>query len=511
MHHFSSLVIVILPLLPMAAALTTRSASGPRAGQIIGSAAWSVLFVVLIATGILISGGPFSVHLPVASLSNSGFSLFRFDNLAAVMAGLVAVVSAVIIRFSRKALAGDPRQSAFLAGIAFAMSAVQTLVLAGNLLVFLAAWVATSLCVHRLLLHYPERVGARLAARKKFLFGRLGDLLLLAAIIRLRQDYGTFEIETILAQIGSPSPHPGHGTALLLAGCALLKSAQFPFHSWLPDTMEAPTPVSAFMHAGIINAGGFLVIRLAPVFGSAPYASNLVALVGAATAAYGAIVMLAQPTVKRALAYSTIAQMGFMFLECGLGAYSLALLHIVAHSLYKVHAFLTSGSTIGTAPRTAVPLPTPAVTISLAVGAGIMVASGALQRWIFPAHSNSSFIFPLIVSLAVAYGLARTLSVATNRRTVVTSSFTALILSCLSGGLHVVSEMLLPSLRPPAVSPWLTILIVALFAGLFFFQVLLWRAHRSTLGRRIYVHALNGFYVSTIFNRWLSRFSPTSV
>ena len=127
---------------------------------------------------------------------------------------------------------------------------------------------------------------------------------------------------------------------------AMLKSAQFPFHSWLPDTMETPTPVSALMHAGIINAGGFLIVRLSPLVTLSPLSLHILAVVGAFTAIFASLVMMTQASVKRMLAFSTIAQMGFMMLQCGVGAFSIAVLHIVAHSLYKAHAFLSSGSVV---------------------------------------------------------------------------------------------------------------------------------------------------------------------
>src|SRR5690606_5255778 len=134
---------------------------------------------------------------------------------------------------------------------------------------------------------------------------------------------------------------------LIICG-ALLKSAQFPFHTWLPDTMGTPTPVSTLMHAGIINAGGYLVIRLSPLLVENTTAMLFLATIGAVTLASASLVMLTQTSVKRMLAYSTIAQMGFMLLQCGLGAYALAVLHLIAHSLYKAHAFLSSGSTVAT-------------------------------------------------------------------------------------------------------------------------------------------------------------------
>jgi NAD(P)H-quinone oxidoreductase subunit 5 len=170
---------------------------------------------------------------------------------------------------------------------------------------------------------------------------------------------------------------------LLVAG-AMLKSAQFPFHSWLPDTMETPTPVSALMHAGIINAGGFLIIRLNPLVTLSPAALSTLALFGAFTALFASLVMLTHASVKRSLAFSTVAQMGFMMLECGLGAFGLAVLHLVAHSLYKAHAFLASGSIVSMAKSAWTPTEKPnahPLTFAAAFATAIALALGC--AWIF--------------------------------------------------------------------------------------------------------------------------------
>ena len=124
----------------------------------------------------------------------------------------------------------------------------------------------------------------------------------------------------------------------------MTKSAQFPFHLWLIGTIEAPTPVSALMHAGIVNAGGFLVNRLAPLFGLAPTTLHLMFVIGCVTALIGATAMLTQTSVKRRLVYSTMGQMGYMVMECGLGAFALAVFHLCAHGLFKATLFLNSGS-----------------------------------------------------------------------------------------------------------------------------------------------------------------------
>jgi NAD(P)H-quinone oxidoreductase subunit 5 len=160
--------------------------------------------------------------------------------------------------------------------------------------------------------------------------------------------YDSTDIGSLLAAARSGAPVApdlpiGLATSLLVAA-ALLKSAQFPVHGWLPEVMETPTPVSALLHAGVINAGGFLMIRLADVMLLSPGAMHALAIVGGFSALFGSVVMLTQNSVKSALAWSTIAQMGFMLLQCGLGAFALAFLHLIAHALYKAHAFLSSGT-----------------------------------------------------------------------------------------------------------------------------------------------------------------------
>jgi hypothetical protein len=159
---------------------------------------------------------------------------------------------------------------------------------------------------------------------------------------------GTLQIDALLMQADTFRIMPA---TLQAAGCLLaigvvLRSAQLPFHGWLIQVMEAPTPVSALLHAGIVNIGGFVLIRLAGLVGRLEGAQTLLVVVGATTAVLAALVMTTRVSVKVALAWSTCAQMGFMLLECGLGAYGLALLHLVAHSLYKAHGFLASGRTV---------------------------------------------------------------------------------------------------------------------------------------------------------------------
>jgi NAD(P)H-quinone oxidoreductase subunit 5 len=236
----------------------------------------------------------------------------------------------------------------FTAWLCLTLAAVLTLVTAGDLIQLVGAWIATSLFLHRLLLFYPERVAAQRAARKKFITARIGDLALIGASILLFVKFGTIDIARILgsARMNGIADVDTLGAAGLLALAALLKSAQFPTHGWLTEVMETPTPVSALLHAGVINAGGFLLIRFADVMVLSPSVLAVLVLVGGFTALFGGLVMLTQPAVKTSLAWSTVGQMGFMVLECGLALFPLALLHILAHSLYKAHSFLVSGAAV---------------------------------------------------------------------------------------------------------------------------------------------------------------------
>ncbi len=497
MRSFLSLLPMLVPALPLAAGLLARSLPTVTAGRLCTSAAWLAFSVALVATLFL----AFGVGEPPISVA-----LLGFDQLSAVMALLVAFLGACVLRFSQNYLAGDPKQARFLSWMSLTLASVLTLVLAQHLLLILAAWITTSLSLHQLLLHHPGRSGAIFSARKKFVVSRLGDAALLAAIVLLYQNYGTFDLPTLFSAVAAQPAADLPLVGFFLVACAALESAQFPFPSWLPVTMETPTPVSAFMHAGIINAGGFLILRLSPLFEHAPAALYTLAAIGAITAAFGAVVMLAQPSVKRALAYSTIAQMGFMLLQCGLGYYGLALLHIVAHSIYKAHAFLRAGSTIGAVPRAAVKLPVPLLSLGL-LGGGLVVAGlTTLLHVLWPAAVPPIGLFTLILALAAAYGLARTWSAPGGRNRLKPITVTcALVLLALA--LHSAAKFLLPSasVAPP---PVLLVALAGIFVALFVFQALLWRAAHVELGRRLYVHALNGFYVGTLANRLLSLLWP---
>jgi len=342
-----------LPLIGLAflllALLPDRWANRRPGFLALGIQVWCALACVL---GLALAVGTHGQSHFVPLGWESGLSLggFLLDGLSLLMFCLVAYLGAIVSRFSVSYLAGEPTQGRFFKWLGFTLGAVLTMILAGNLALFVGAWIASSLGLHQLLTHYPERKAGLRAARTKFLISRLGDGLLIAALLATFLVYGTWNFPELFQRMESNSAEASNwvvaAIGFLLVLGAMTKSAQFPFHGWLPETMETPTPVSAFMHAGIINAGGYLVLRLSPILAHAPAALDFLTLIGGFTALFGAAVMMTQTAVKRSLAFSTISQMGFMMFQCGMGAFTAALVHIFAHSLYKAHAFLSSGSVL---------------------------------------------------------------------------------------------------------------------------------------------------------------------
>ena len=440
----------------------------------------------------------------------------RIDLVSVSLFALVAFVASIVLGYSRVYLDGEARQGAFLGWMALVVASVLMLVTSGSLWQLGFSWLATSLFLHRLLLFYPDRPAARRAARKKFLFARLGDLLLLGAFIGLWTAFGTTEIAAINAAAGDTETSVWTIlAAACLAGAAVLKSAQFPFHGWLTEVMEAPTPVSALLHAGVINAGGFLLIRFSDVMLLAPGVLAVLVMIGGFTALFAGLVMLTQPSVKTSLAWSTIAQMGFMILQCGLALFSLALLHIVAHSLYKAHAFLSSGGAV--AHVTTIRRPGAIAVPSLRAVGMAFVAALVLYSLIGPGlgladKSPQAIALGAILIFGVAYLLAQGFADKAPRAlTAYTAAYSvAATLSyfILQTGAEKLSAGTLPATPAPGALEWtLIVLAVASFGLTAFAQSTfpLWSGHPTARGLR--VHLTNGFYVNALTDRWLGNWS----
>lgn len=485
-----------------------------------------LLGTILVATSLValvtvVQTGPQTLFLPLHD--QTGFSL-RLDYISTLLFVLVGFVGTIVLNFSRTYLDGESRQGAFLGWMSLTLGSVILLVLSNSLLLLALAWIATSLFLHRLLLFYPGRPRARQAAMKKFLFARMGDVVLLGGTICLFYQTGTTDITAInsIARQADGSLLLT-GSAILLAAAAILKSAQFPFHGWLVEVMEAPTPVSALLHAGVINAGGFLLIRFSDVMIGSPGVLAVLVLIGGFTALFASIVMLTQPAVKTSLAWSTIAQMGFMILQCGLALFSLALLHILAHSLYKAHAFLSSGSAVEKVAQTrrpgSVAIPdlmaiARSFLVAIAIYLGIGAAFGFEHKSIQAIALGAILIFG--VAYLVAQGFADKAPRTLTFYTVLFSVGAALGYFFLQRGIEALLKQDLPATPAPGPLEWaLIILALASFGMVAFAQASfpLWSAHPAFAGLR--VHLANGFYVNALMDRLVagnrrSRTTPTT-
>ncbi|MFO0933901.1 MAG: NADH-quinone oxidoreductase subunit L [Planctomycetota bacterium] len=328
-----------------AALLVSRSVPFRAAAR---SSALCGVLAVAVALGLLIAQGAAPSSQASDPIATALAHAVRLDAVAALMLLLVCAIAVVIVRYSRTYLRGDPCQGRYERALLAMLGTVTLFVVSDNLLVIALAWIGTSLALHQLLTTYRERPQALVAAHKKFLLSRLADVCVLGAVGLLWHGTGSLSIDALVDWARAhPDLSPSSRTAaVLLALGVALKSAQLPFHGWLIQVMEAPTPVSALLHAGIVNLGGFVLIRLAPFLAHADGARLLLVLIGTATAVLASLIMTTRVSVKVGLAWSTCAQIGMMLLQCGLGLWHLALLHLLAHSLYKAHAFLGSGRVV---------------------------------------------------------------------------------------------------------------------------------------------------------------------
>ncbi|MCB1671486.1 MAG: NADH-quinone oxidoreductase subunit L [Gammaproteobacteria bacterium] len=324
---------LLLPLLYLIAAFCNRRVARWQLGFLLSLGGFfTALIAAFAGPGIVVDRLPATLVSPVP--------------VSYLLALLVGFLGLIVGRFSRNYLAGDAHEARFATLLYATLAAVALVVTTDHLLVLLGAWMGVSIALNELLLFYPERPRAIVAAHKKFLFARTAELTLLAASLLLHAQHGTWQISTIVNAYPAQLSGREQLAAILLAVTALIKCAQLPAHGWLIQVVEAPTPVSALLHAGIINLGGYLLILFAPLLSSSSPAEWLLLVVAGLTTVLASLIMLTRVTIKVKLAWSTTAQMGLMLVECALGLYELALLHLLAHSCYKAYLFLRSGTAV---------------------------------------------------------------------------------------------------------------------------------------------------------------------
>jgi NADH-quinone oxidoreductase subunit L len=400
----------LVPLLPLVGGLAV-GLFGRRLGE--DGARGGVLAVALALLGAVwllaavVERGPSTVFLLPGVAEGGPLRIaLHLDRLSAVMMVLITGVSAIVHLYSLRYLQGEEGYARFFCLLGLTTSLLLWLVTSPNLLMLFLCWHGLSWLLYLLLAFNRRSAPAQHTARKALAVHVVGDLAFLAGLLVAYGRYGTLDFDELFAraaQAGTVVLPPGGWaevpTAALVTGlifiAAVAKSAQVPLHVWLPDTMDTPTPVSALMHAGIVNAGGFLLNRLAPLYVESPGTLHLVFLVGGATAIVGAAIMLTQSDVKKTLGFSTMGQMGYMVMECGLGAFALAVFHLVAHGLFKATLFLNAGQAIHAARREpklppSATVTTPAAFSPLAWGTGVAV----------------TLLLPLVIVLA-AHGVLR--------------------------------------------------------------------------------------------------------
>ena len=359
-----TLACIAIPLLPLIASVAIVLGGPWLKGRshfvalpaVCGAFALSVAALVHVT-----SSGP--VRAPICEWIDAGTFSVRLglfvDRLTVVMLVMVTAVAGLVQAYSVRYMQGDDGYARFFACVSLFTGSMLMLVMSDNLLMMFVFWEAVGLCSFLLIGFTYERKAAGDAAVKAFWVNRIGDAGFLMAILLAWVTFGTLDSQAIAREawrfagdsVAIFGPYGSVNTLTLLTLLflcgALAKSAQFPLHVWLPNAMEAPTPVSALIHAAtMVTAGVFLVARFSPLFDQAPVTRDVLVVVGASSAVFGAAVSTVQADIKRVLAYSTMSQLGYMMMACGLGAYGLAIFHLVAHAAFKSLLFLTAGTAI---------------------------------------------------------------------------------------------------------------------------------------------------------------------
>ena len=357
----------LIPLLPLLAFVVLSFAGHvlkERAHLIAVPAVW-LSFLLSVLAFSEVAGGRV-LEIPLYTWAASGDLTIRLglyvDQLTAAMLLLVTIVSGLVHVYTIGYMHGEPGYARFFANIALFTFSMLMLVMSDNFVQLFVFWEAVGLCSYLLIGHWYERHSARAAATKAFIVNRVGDFGFLLGILLVFVVFGTLQYQPVFAEAANQAGavvdllgafDGGWEVSAMTLICLLLfvgavgKSAQVPLHVWLPDAMEGPTPISALIHAAtMVTAGVFMVARLAPLYNLSPAAMTVVAIVGGLTMIVGATIALTQNDIKRVVAYSTLSQLGYMMMACGLGGYVAGIYHLLTHGAFKALLFLGCGSVI---------------------------------------------------------------------------------------------------------------------------------------------------------------------
>jgi NAD(P)H-quinone oxidoreductase subunit 5 len=437
----------------------------------------------------------------------------QLDIVSSAMFLLVSTLALVVVRYSRTYLAGQRDLDRYARSLLLTVASVTALVTSNHLAVLMVAWFATDVGLHQLLTFYRTRRQAIIVAHKKFLLSRLADACFVSSLVLIGPEVGSLRIDVVNAVAqsrGELSPTLHLATVLLVFG-VLLKSAQLPFHGWMQQVMEAPTPVSALLHAGVVNIGGFVMIRLAPLMSHASIAQGILVGVGLFTTIVASLVMTTRVAIKGVLAWSTIGQMGFMLVQCGLGAWHLALLHLLAHSLYKAHTFLSAGS-VAQQWRAAHLVHSPRASLwHLMAGAALVCLAVApfYAASALPTGHLSSTIGPLAFVLGLSFAPMVGRALAAGKRAFMLTALLTVGASASYFGWHVLFEEIAPSIHAGSSASTLKwSIVVAGLVVLFVAQSILQTSPNGRFAHWLQPHLLSGLYIDDWFTRVTFRLWP---
>lgn len=357
----------LIPLLPLLAFVVLSFAGHvlKDRAHLIAVPAVGLSFLLSVLALSEVAGGRV-LDIPLYTWAASGDLTIRLglyvDQLTAAMLLLVTIVSGLVHVYTIGYMHGEPGYARFFANIALFTFSMLMLVMSDNFVQLFVFWEAVGLCSYLLIGHWYERHSARAAATKAFIVNRIGDFGFLLGILLVFVVFGTLQYQPVFAEAANQAGAKidllaafggGWEVSAMTLICLLLfigavgKSAQVPLHVWLPDAMEGPTPISALIHAAtMVTAGVFMVARFAPLYNVSPAAMTVVAIVGGVTMFVGATIALTQNDIKRVVAYSTLSQLGYMMMACGLGGYVAGIYHLLTHGAFKALLFLGCGSVI---------------------------------------------------------------------------------------------------------------------------------------------------------------------
>jgi NADH-quinone oxidoreductase subunit L len=350
-------MVALIPLLPFVGFLVNASVGRRLSKRLAGGLATGVMFaafgISIAVVGRMMSAPEHVVEQTVFTWIGSAdldvpFAL-RVDPLAALMILVVTGIGSLIHLYSMAYMheESDSEYARYFSYLNLFAAFMLVLVLGSSFPVMFVGWEGVGLCSYLLIGYYYDKISAAKAATKAFVVNRIGDAGFLLAIFLVFVNFRTLDYTQVMAHVGQLSSEMATAIALCLLVGAVGKSAQLPLYTWLPDAMEGPTPVSALIHAAtMVTAGVYMIVRNHAIYDLSPTAMTIVAVVGGTTALFAATIGLVQTDIKRVLAYSTVSQLGYMFLGCGIGAYTAAVFHLMTHAFFKALLFLSAGSVI---------------------------------------------------------------------------------------------------------------------------------------------------------------------